>query len=50
MGSEPDQLGWLKLVLAPDLGPGTLDGLGIQPDDYPALPDWGDRDLEGAGL
>ena len=50
MGSEPDQLGWLKLVLAPDLGPGTLDGLEIQPADYPALPDWSDRDLQHAGL
>jgi len=50
MGSAPDQLGWLKLVLAPDLGPGTLDGLDIRPDDYPALPDWPERDLERTGL
>lgn len=50
MGSEPDQLGWLKLVLAPDLGPGMLGGLEIQPDDFPRLPEWSDRDLERAGL
>lgn len=50
MGSAPDQLGWLKLVLAPDLGPGTLDGLDIRPEDYPHLPDWSDRDLGRAGL
>src|SRR6056297_1672330 len=50
MDSEPDQLGWLKLVLAPDLGPGTLDGLDLAPDDYPRLPDWSDRDLGRIGL
>ena len=50
MGSEPDQLGWLKLVLAPDLGPGTLDGLDLAPDDYPRLPDCSDRDLGRIGL
>jgi len=50
MGLEPDQLGWLKLLLAPDFGPGTLDRLDIQPDEYPALPDWSDRDLGRAGL
>ena len=50
MGSEPGQLGWLKLVLAPALGPGTLDGLDIRPADYPALPDWSDRDLAKTGL
>jgi len=50
MGSEPDQLGWLKLILAPDLGPGTLDRLSIQPDDYPDLPDWSERALARSGL
>lgn len=50
MGSEPDHLGWLKLVLAPELGPGTLDGLAIEPAEYASLPEWSERDLERAGL
>ena len=50
MGLEPDHLGWLKLVLAPDLGPGTLDGLDIQPEQLPCLPDWSERDLKRSGL
>lgn len=50
MGPEPDQLGWLKLVLAPALGPATLARLEIQPEAFPALADWRERDLERAGL
>ncbi|MGM0659191.1 MAG: DNA-processing protein DprA [Pseudomonadota bacterium] len=50
MRPDPEQLGWLKLVLAPDLGPGRLDALGLEADRLGGLPDWSDRELKRLGL
>ena len=50
MGLEPDQLGWLKLLLAPDLGPGRLDALDIEAGRLSSLPDWSERELAQVGL
>lgn len=50
MDLEPDQLGWLKLLLAPELGPGTLDELEIEDAQFSSLPDWSERELAQAGL
>lgn len=50
MRPDPEQLGWLKLVLAPDLGPGRLDALGLEADRLGGLPEWSDRELKRLGL
>lgn len=50
MAPGPDQLGWLKLLLAPDLGPGRLDELEIEAENFSSLPDWSERALARAGL
>jgi DNA processing protein len=50
MRLDSDQLGWLKLVLAPDLGPAQLDALGVEADRLGALPECSDRELRQLGL
>ncbi|MBS3742804.1 MAG: DNA-processing protein DprA [Wenzhouxiangellaceae bacterium] len=50
MRLDPEQLGWLKLVLAPDLGPGRLDALGLEAERLGCLPDRSDRELKRLGL
>jgi len=50
MSPDPDQLGWLKLVLAPDLGPGRLEQLDIDARRLGSLPEHSDRDLRRLGL
>lgn len=50
MSPDSEQLGWLKLVLAPSLGPAQLDALEIEPDQLGALPEFSDRELKRLGL
>ena len=50
MGAESGPDGWLKLLLAPGLGIGTLGQLGIPPDDFPKLPDRSASELRRLGL
>lgn len=50
MRPDPDQIGWLKLVLAPDLGPGRLDELEVEADRLSELPGWTDQELKRLGL
>ena len=50
MGADSEQLGWLKLLLAPGLGGGTLSKLGLEPGDFPTLPDCSASELKQLGL
>lgn len=50
MGAEYDPNGWLKLLLAPGLGVGTLSKLGIRPDDFPRLAERPASELRRLGL
>lgn len=50
MGGAPERLGWLRLALAPNLGPLRLERLEIEPAEYPRVPDWPEARLRGAGM
>ena len=50
MRPDPEQIGWLKLVLASDLGPGRLDDLEVQADRLSELPGLTDQELKCLGL
>ena len=50
MRPDPDQIGWLKLVLAPNIGPARLDALEVDVDRLGTLAEWSDRELQSVGL
>ncbi|MGK7296675.1 MAG: DNA-processing protein DprA [Candidatus Wenzhouxiangella sp. M2_3B_020] len=50
MASGRDDVDWLKVLLAPGLGPGTLERLDLAPEALPELPGWSRGALERAGL
>jgi DNA processing protein len=47
---DAEQTGWLKLLLARDLGPGTFERLGLPVEDWPGLPEAAPGELRRLGL